>query len=647
MQDTLNSSSDDEIDLVELFMALWAYKFFIASTLALGLVFGGYKALTTSKVFSSIAIFRLDDNRDSGIKLGGDMGDFAALSGLSSGNKSTPGLRDQFYGRIFIEDLDNKLNFQADPYFNRYKPKGVDPIWKLRIKRAIGWQDSSIDPQEAIWQSITKNYNQIVTLENDEDEAIKIVVSHGNAQRSAEIANSIMNQIIFNTTKKRNTSQDQHLSYLSNTLAEALDELEVSQADLKEFALENSALPLESFAAGSVKLGALRDQLNRTFKLHAAVAELSLILQNKQPDQNDYLSLRQKFPIIDQVEFRRVLGQNEIVSSWSWPKASSVVAVLETLSERKSRLQTEINASQIDAERSSKALETYAKLERNAKISEAAYTILIEQVKAQSMLAGYRPDKTEIYEYASIPIYPSAPKRIRILAKWGALGLFIGAILAIIYAKWRGVYYTKRSLLTGAQAQLTLKGRSLKLLRNKSLNDLYTMLIKKPRSILRDIAVEIHKSNVTQVVVTSSRSKLTSNDVAKALAIYMQSDKIKVAIINFSSRERKQDTDDEKLSDEPLVVADISRNVTILKPRITTTAMELLSERDFRKNIHLLNSTFDLIFLCADNDDAISLLNALEGQKMFHLTLARIKKTRSNNLKHMRSLLAIQGLIYD
>ena len=86
-------------------------------------------------------------------------------------------------------------------------------------------------------------------------------------------------------------------------------------------------------------------------------------------------ALRQQFPIVDQVEFRRVLGQNEIISSWSWPDASSVDAVFDTLTERKNRLQSQINASQIDAERSGLALETYAKLEREAKIAEATYTV--------------------------------------------------------------------------------------------------------------------------------------------------------------------------------------------------------------------------------------------------------------------------------
>jgi LPS O-antigen subunit length determinant protein (WzzB/FepE family) len=42
MQDSLNSISDDEIDLRELFVTLWAHKLFIACACALGIVFGGY-----------------------------------------------------------------------------------------------------------------------------------------------------------------------------------------------------------------------------------------------------------------------------------------------------------------------------------------------------------------------------------------------------------------------------------------------------------------------------------------------------------------------------------------------------------------------------------------------------------------------------
>ena len=156
--------------------------------------------------------------------------------------------------------------------------------------------------------------------------------------------------------------------------------------------------------------------------------------------------------------------------------------------------------SQINAERSGMALEAYAKLEREAKIAEATYTVLIEQVKAQSMTAGYQADNTEIYEYASASIIPLQPKSQSGFAFGAILGLFVGIALSYFLALIRDVYYSRKSLKSGAQARLTYSVRSLLHLRNKSLNDVNTILAKKPRPILRDMAVEIHKSGANQVV---------------------------------------------------------------------------------------------------------------------------------------------------
>ena len=173
------------------------------------------------------------------------------------------------------------------------------------------------------------------------------------------------------------------------------------------------------------------------------------------------------------------------------------------------------------------------------------------------------------------------------------------------------------------------------------------MLIKKPRTILRDIAVEIHNSNATQIIVTSLRTKLTGNDVAKAIAMYMQSDTMKIAIINFSSKAKNFDVNEGNFSHETFVVAESVGGVSVLKPKDDLTALELLSQKSFANNIQLLTSTFNLLLLCADNDDAVSLLRALKEQKTFHITHARTKRTKSADLAQINSLIPIQGLLHD
>ena len=305
MQDSLNSIPDNEINLRELFIILWAYKLLIISTCVLGLSISIYYSQTLVKKYTSTAIFKLDQGDSIGFSFSSDrLANFAGLGG-NSDDLNLP--KDLIYGRIFIQELDAKLNFQSDPYFNTYNPKLVDPKWKSLIKRIIGWQKSATNTQDVIWQGIIKKYLQNIVLDETGDGSAKLMVTHVNPNRAAEIANEILDAIVNAEKIKKNNKQTEQLSYLSNTLAKAVSELEISQSKLKIFAMENSALPLENFTAKSFQLDMLRENLNQTSNLHEAVAALLLMIQNKTTNQTDYVSLRQKFPIVDQVEFRRVM----------------------------------------------------------------------------------------------------------------------------------------------------------------------------------------------------------------------------------------------------------------------------------------------------------------------------------------------------
>ena len=230
MQDLLNSRPNDEIDLRELFITLWVYKLFIASTCFLGIIIGIYYIQNSDKEFTSVATFKMEQDKSSGISFSGELGALAGLAGFQgeSGKSSVP--IDQVTGRVFIEKIDTRLNFQSDPYFNTYDSKSVDPIWKSYIKRAIGWQKSSTDAQEAMWQGIVNTFSKSVVLEETLDGSVKVVVKHVNPQRAAEIANVVMDAIISTLKTKNTNNQDEVLYYLSNTLAKAILDLEEAQS---------------------------------------------------------------------------------------------------------------------------------------------------------------------------------------------------------------------------------------------------------------------------------------------------------------------------------------------------------------------------------------------------------------------------------
>ena len=81
MQDSLNSIPDDEINLSDLFITLWAYKLLITFTCILGIIYSVYYIQNTEKKFTSTAIFKLDESRSMGFSFSRkDMTNFASLS---------------------------------------------------------------------------------------------------------------------------------------------------------------------------------------------------------------------------------------------------------------------------------------------------------------------------------------------------------------------------------------------------------------------------------------------------------------------------------------------------------------------------------------------------------------------------------------
>ena len=170
---------------------------------------------------------------------------------------------------------------------------------------------------------------------------------------------------------------------------------------------------------------------------------------------------------------------------------------------------------------------------------------------------------------------------------------------------------------------------------------------KKQQPVLSDIVVEIHKSNTTSVITTSLSAKITAYEVALALALSMQSRDTKIAVINFSSKVINQPINANLDSLGEFIVTAHVDNVSVLRKKDEMTSMQFISQKNFFKNIQSLNSNFNLLFLCADNSDAISLLRVLEMKEIFHLTVARTKHTKTKDLTSIRSLIPIQGLLHD
>ncbi|MDC0136767.1 Wzz/FepE/Etk N-terminal domain-containing protein [Sulfitobacter sp.] len=489
----LGKNVSDEIDLKELFLALWAYKYLIAALSIFVSIAAGIYALRAEKVYTANTIFSLGESKnDGGIlgSLGGQLGGLVALAGVKT--DSGEALVERFRSRDFILEVAADLNLKNDKMFNSYSPNSQTPNWKASLKAVLGLQSATEDPVNMENWSIVSSYANLVKIEQTDSGPITISVKHTAPERAAQIANFLASKIILVLGQENEESVDKKLEYLSRILADALQDLEKAQSALKQYSLENSTQAFESFAVGSVMLDEMRVQRETSAEDLAAIEALKLFLVTDKTTLNDYQELRQSFPEIDQSGFRRIMGLSEVTTAWTWPSIGTVLQVEASVRERLASLDREILKLSDDALRYASSAEELAQLQRKLKISEAAYTVLIEQVKTQSLVAGFQPDSSKIFALADVPISATEPKKSLIVALGLVLGLFGSAALALVLILRRGVYFSLSNLLgaVGADSAHSL-GKLKHLKKEKDIISVQKKLVKSPINWARQTVLEL------------------------------------------------------------------------------------------------------------------------------------------------------------
>ena len=207
---------------------------------------------------------------------------------------------------------------------------------------------------------------------------------------------------------------------------------------------------------------------------------------------------------------------SETISAWSWPDLDTIDAVSATLNDRIKRLNVDISNIKENAQIYATSAEDLAKYKRDAKIAEATYTVLIEQVKSQTLAAGFQTDTFKVFEYATPPLSPSYPRRNLILVLGAILGLFIGSALSLVNSIRRGVYYTRSALLSDANADIALRSKSIRRLSRKSIPDIMKQLSKRQLTVLGEADIKL--SSKKFIYILNSGGQPTASNVARLLA---------------------------------------------------------------------------------------------------------------------------------
>ena len=639
-----SNSLDEEIDLNELFAALWANKTLIILITSISIFLAGYYALTAQKKFTAKAIFEIEQENKPGLSLSGEIGALASLAGLPGGGalSGSASLLERVLGREFILSVNKKLFMDRDPYFNNYNPDYKDPGWIANIKKLLIPQEKNLKQQAIIENNIIKKYKKAVKVSETDGGAILISVTHTSAEKAAKYANAFMDEIQSLVERESNEAQNLRLSYLSETLADALQDMERAQKNLKTYVLKNSAFAQENLLSGSMKLDEIRMERRKVEDIDIVLSVLDGLVRTGNLDGFSYETLRSEYPLVDDIEFRRILGMSETVSSWTWPQLETIQAVSATLKDRIKRLDVEINTIEENAKKYATSAEVLAKFTRDAKIAEATYTVLIEQVKSQSLADGFRPDTFKVYQYATPPIRSSAPRANVIVG----LGLIAGFILAcavtLVISTRRGVYYSRAALISHANAQLTIYSKPIRRISRGSISKIKSILSK--RRVHSIDEAEIKLANKSLIYFLNYGGQPSASGTARLLATQSSKSGRKVVLCDTTG---ESDKEIEEAPSNHSCGYSIAKLDPYLSVVVSANGTSFFTASSFSSTIKDLMANFDQVIVSSSNKDASLGFVAFKEFNPSIVLLAGLRKTKRLDIKRLTENQPIDILLHD
>ena len=490
----------------------------------------------------------------------------------------------------------------------------------------IGWQKTKVDQKAIIENNVISGFNSAVEIKEKDSGALVISVTHNNAQKASEYANAFMEEIRKLVESESREAQEHRLLYLSETLADALQDMEKAQENLKNYALKNSAMAQENFISGSLQLNEIRMEKRKVEEISDLLYIIENIIKSGNLDNTSYEALRASHPLVDDIDFRRILGMSETISAWTWPEIETIYAIGDTLRDRIKRLDVDISNIGENAQFYASSAEDLAKFTRDATIAEATYTVLIEQVKSQSLAAGFQPNTFKVFEYATPPVVPSSPNRNVALALGAILGIFIGSVLAILNSARRGVFYTRSAILNAANADLSLKSRPILKLSRKSISDIIAFIAKRRIAVLDEAVIKLANKGIIYVINSGGRVTATN---AALLLVAQSAQSGRNIVLCDTTGQVKKEINKNKLKDQNFDAAtiNIDKNINLLTE---VDEPSFFLSKNFKTTIKNLTNEFDQVFICSSNKNAQLGLMALAEFAPCLVLISGLRKTKNS-----------------
>ena len=637
-------SVEDIISFPEIFASIWARKLLIITGIIIAVIIGFFYATALPKTYIGRVNFSMT-GQDS-LHLPGEFSAIAAIAGIGP-NRDANGLslEDMLFSRQFVSKVSSYANLASDRDFNADDGIGVPKQgWRGYIKEKTGNTHTPPELSRRQDENVFNAFFEKITLKKKETGTTVISVEHTRPERAADIANIILDLLIqeFEAAQERNQSAQR--IYLSSSLADALESLQRAEQNLKEYALNNNVLSVQAFTTQAIELDNLRQEKSESESLISAITELAKLVNSDNTNVEASIQIRASYPILNDVRFRRLFGLPEIISEWSWPTKSEIETILSTLTDRLSRLDLDINKLEAEAIQFGRASDELFKLEREAKVAEATYTVLVEQVKAQSLSSGFKPEIAVIYDRAIVPIAASSPKIALIVAFIATLVGFVLILAALMHYFVSNTFWTK-SYIGGIDSRALL----VNINSNMAFRKYFRRKANKLEYFSNNLMcwkVGVNESGSNLIFLLSLRSKIPGYNFAEWLAEKYINEEENVAI--FIRRLPKSIPSIEKV-DQPESSFDIYRNGSLKYYCVPQSEdpFEFYSRSNFVESVKKIKREVGKVIVVGDQIDSEILTYAFQDQDLYFTVITRSGATKKDQIEKLSKVLQIDAWIHE
>lgn len=443
-QQTGADGDSDLIDLGALMATIWRGKWLILLTTILAIIAAGYYAFNVAvPLYRSTSVVIFETQQEAVVDLQ------SVVSGFSGDTTAVNSEVEVLRSRSLMGKVVERLDLTADPEFNDNlkSPSLVD--------QAIGWAKTRAGlattmpdlPAEVVARqehdSAVNALLDRVRVQNVSNSLVfQITAETENAEKSALIADTIVELYILNQLEVKFEATEQATTWLTNRVAELQVQLEDAEAQVADFNATTDLVSIEALQALERQLKDLRD---RTSDAEAATAAATAKLTALQAAE----TIDDKVQRADDPQLER-LAQDPADRAAFDARFDQVVARAQIDVDRNQQQLAALLAAAPQLETNiadqSQDLIALQQLRREAEANRLLYEYFLSRLKETSAQEGIQRADSRILSNAVIANSAASPRKPLILVMATILGMLIGIALVLLREARSTGFRTARDL---------------------------------------------------------------------------------------------------------------------------------------------------------------------------------------------------------